>query len=339
MPAEPVESGAGSTAPSSADGSPASDDGPAHDCSPGRLEAGQVRAMFDRIAGVYDPLNTAMTAGLHHRWRSRAADLAHVGPGSRVLDVATGTGDLAIELARRVLPRGEVVGSDFSEAMLARARAKSGARGLGWASRGVHGARGASARDAPARDAPARDAPAGDVGDGATVDLTPGAPRVELRFEWGDALELPYADGSFDAATVGFGARNFSDLGRGLGEMARVVRPGGRVVVLEMTTPTKPPLSLFYRLWFDRLVPLLGRLTGAVAVLLARTRRTRGATTPRRTIADAYAYLPDSVKRFPGPDALAAEMERAGLGDVSYLLTAGGIIAIHAGTVPGERSS
>src|ERR1700726_1653852 len=95
----------------------------------GRLEAGQVRAMFDRVAGVYDLLNTVMTAGLHHRWRSRAVDLARVGPGSRVLDVATGTGDLAIELTRRVSPGGEVIGSDFSEAMLARARVK-GAKAL-----------------------------------------------------------------------------------------------------------------------------------------------------------------------------------------------------------------
>src|SRR6202171_912608 len=88
----------------------------------GRLEADQVRAMFDRISGVYDLMNTAMTAGLHHRWRARAADLARVGPGSRALDVATGTGDLAIELARRVAPAGEVVGIDFAEQMLARAR-------------------------------------------------------------------------------------------------------------------------------------------------------------------------------------------------------------------------
>src|SRR3981081_20726 len=119
----------------------------------GRLEATQVRPMFDRIAGVYDLMNTAMTAGLHHRWRARAADEARIGPGSRVLDVATGTGDLAIELARRVSPGGEVLGSDFSEAMLARARTKA----------------------------------------------------PELRFEWGDALELGYPDDGFDAATVGFG--------------------------------------------------------------------------------------------------------------------------------------
>ncbi len=236
----------------------------------GTLEAGQVRAMFDRIAGVYDTLNTVMSAGLHHRWRARAADLARVGPGDRVLDVATGTGDLALELARRVAPGGEVVGCDFSEAMLTRARTKaagSGALGAG------------------------------------------------VRFEWADALALPYPDDSFDAATVGFGARNFSDLGRGLQELARVVRPGGRVVVLEFTAPTRPPLSTFFALWFDRAVPLLGRLTGDP---------------------DAYAYLPSSVKRFPAPAALAGEMARAGLGEIRYVLTAGGIVTIHAGTVPGR---
>jgi demethylmenaquinone methyltransferase / 2-methoxy-6-polyprenyl-1,4-benzoquinol methylase len=252
--------------------------------TPGTLEAGQVRAMFDRIAGVYDPLNTAMTAGLHHRWRERAADQARVAPGSRVLDVATGTGDLAIELAKRVAPGGEVTGSDFSEAMLDRARAK------------VAGA----------------------------------DPRgVRPHFEWADALELPYADGRFDAAAVGFGVRNFSDLGRGLAEMARVVRPGGRVVVLEITTPTRAPLSLFYRLWFDRIVPAIGWLTGT----LARARRDPAGAA---SIADAYSYLPDSVRRFPAPAALAAEFERAGLVEITYTITAGGIVAIHAGTVPVE---
>src|SRR5437016_3879235 len=93
--------------------------------SPGTLEEPQVQAMFDRIAGVYDRLNSVMTAGLHHAWRRRAADLAEIGPGSRVLDVATGTGDFAIELASRVAPGGEVVGSDFSEGMLKLARVKA----------------------------------------------------------------------------------------------------------------------------------------------------------------------------------------------------------------------
>ncbi|MGA2451992.1 MAG: ubiquinone/menaquinone biosynthesis methyltransferase [Solirubrobacteraceae bacterium] len=254
----------------------------------GRLEAVEVRAMFDRIAGVYDLLNTVMTAGLHHRWRARAADLAWVGPGSRVLDVATGTGDLAIELARRVSPGGEVVGSDFAEAMLDRARGKA-----------------------------------------AVAD-----PRhVRPRFEWADAMELPYAEDCFDAATVGFGARNFDDLTRGLAEMVRVVRPGGRVVVLEITTPTRAPLSLFYALWFDRIVPALGRLTGAL------TPGARAGTGVEGTIAQAYSYLPNSVKRFPAPAALAAEMQRAGLTDISYVITAGGIVAIHAGTVPGGTAA
>lgn len=273
------------------------------DATTGRLEAGQVRVMFDRVAGVYDLLNTVMTAGLHHRWRSRAVDLARVGPGSRVLDVATGTGDLAIELVRRVSPGGEVVGSDFSEGMLARARVK-GAKALGEIlSETPVGARNGSSRSEPA----------------------------SLRFEWGDALELPYADDTFDAATVGFGARNFSDLRRGLQEMVRVVRPGGRVVVLEMTTPTRPPLSLFYRLWFDRIVPLIGKLAGSASRPVSR----RATSPSEATIAQAYTYLPNSVKRFHSPAALAAEMDCAGCGDIGYVLMAGGIIAVHGATVPG----
>ncbi len=228
----------------------------------GTLEEGQVRAMFDRIAGVYDRMNGVMTAGLHHRWRGRAVDLAKIGPGDRALDVATGTGDLAIELARRVGPAGEVVGADFSQRMLELARAKA----------------------------------------------------PEIRFEQANALELPYPDDRFDAATVGFGARNLADLGRGLAEMARVVRPGGRVVVLEITTPRRAPLSFFHRIWFDRLVPALGRLAGDEA---------------------AYSYLPDSVRRFPPPEELAAAMEAAGLTGIGWLLTAGGIIAIHHGEVAG----
>jgi demethylmenaquinone methyltransferase/2-methoxy-6-polyprenyl-1,4-benzoquinol methylase len=174
--------------------------------------------------------------------------------------VASGTGDLALELARRVGPSGTVVGTDFSDGMLDLARKKSS----------------------------------------------------DVRWEWANALELPYPDDGFDAATVGFGARNFSDLDRGLAEMTRVVRPGGRVVVLEITTPQRPPLSTFFSIWFDRLVPALGRVAGDP---------------------EAYEYLPNSVKRFPGPEPLAARMAAAGLEDVRWILTAGGIIALHAGTV------
>ena len=236
---------------------------------PGALDEPQVRAMFDRIAGLYDRMNTVMTAGLHHEWRRRAGDLAQLRPGGRALDVATGTGDLAFELATRVGPGGEVVGIDFSERMLELARAKAGARaeGLGAAT---------------------------------------------VRFETGNALALEYPDGQFDAATVGFGARNFSDLSRGLAEMARVVRPGGRVVVLEITNPRRPPLSTFFELWFDRVVPALGRLVDE----------------------QAYSYLPSSVRRFPGPEELAGAMWRAGLSEIRYVLTAGGIIALHVGVVP-----
>jgi demethylmenaquinone methyltransferase / 2-methoxy-6-polyprenyl-1,4-benzoquinol methylase len=228
------------------------------------LEEPQVRAMFDRIARLYDRMNTVMTAGLHHRWRARAADLAGLAPGARALDVATGTGDLAFALAGRVGAHGEILGSDFSPRMLEIARAKATAAAVG----------------------------------------------THVRFEAGNALALPYPDASFDAATVGFGARNFADLDAGLRELVRVVRPGGRVVVLEITSPTGPPLSFFFKLWFDRVVPTLGRIAGDP---------------------QAYSYLPSSVRRFPSPEGLAASMAASGLRDIRYVLTAGGIIGLHVG--------
>jgi demethylmenaquinone methyltransferase/2-methoxy-6-polyprenyl-1,4-benzoquinol methylase len=228
--------------------------------------AGQVRGMFDRIAGVYDLMNTAMTGGLHHRWRERAADLAELDPGDFALDACCGTGDLAFELARRVTPGGRVIGSDFSEPMLDLARHKAAERGA-----------------------------------------------EAVRFEWGDALDLTYDDATFDAVTVGFGVRNFSDLDQGVGELARVLKPGGRLVILEITNPRRPPLSTFFGLWFDRLVPLLGTLAGD---------------------RDAYTNLPESVKRFPPPEGLALIMDRAGLERIRYTVLAGGIIAIHSGARP-----
>jgi demethylmenaquinone methyltransferase/2-methoxy-6-polyprenyl-1,4-benzoquinol methylase len=222
--------------------------------------------MFDRIAGRYDLLNSVMTAGLHHRWRQRAAERAELRPGDAALDICCGTGDLALELAGRVLPGGHVVGCDFSEPMLDLAREKAAA----------HGASG-------------------------------------VRFEWADALRLPYDDGRFDAVTVGFGVRNLSDLDAGLAEMRRVLRPGGRLVILEITQPARPPLSTFYSLWFDRIVPVLGRVAGDP---------------------EAYSYLPESVRSFPAPRELAGKLDAAGLERIRWTVLAGGIIAIHSGVAP-----
>lgn len=228
--------------------------------------AGQIRGMFDRIAGIYDLMNSAMTVGLHHRWRERAADLAELETGDSALDVCCGTGDLALELARRTGPEGRVIGSDFSERMLDLAREKVAERGT-----------------------------------------------AGVRFEWGDALSLPYDEGAFDAVTVGFGVRNLADLERGVAELVRVLTPGGRLVILEITQPRRPPLSIFFSVWFDRAVPLLGTLAGD---------------------RDAYSYLPDSVKSFPPPEGLALIMDRAGLEGIRYTVLAGGIITIHSGTRP-----
>jgi demethylmenaquinone methyltransferase/2-methoxy-6-polyprenyl-1,4-benzoquinol methylase len=220
----------------------------------GRLPADSVRAMFDRIAPVYDAMNRTMTAGLDRRWRRITAETV-VRPGDSVLDACCGTGDLAIAGARA---GGRVTGLDFSEPMLARARRK--APGLEW---------------------------------------------IE-----GDLLALPFADASFDVATVGFGVRNVEDLERALGELRRVLRPGGRVAVLEITRP-RGVLAPFYRLWFDAIVPRLGKLLPG---------------------GSAYTYLPASVRRFPGPPELAAQLTAAGFEEVRYRLFAGGIVALHTGT-------
>jgi demethylmenaquinone methyltransferase / 2-methoxy-6-polyprenyl-1,4-benzoquinol methylase len=229
--------------------------------------AEQVNRMFDRVAQRYDLLNTLMSAGLHHRWRERAADRAELRAGEAALDVCCGTGDLTIELAERAAPGGRVVGCDFSEPMLDLAREKAEARG-------VEG----------------------------------------VRFEWADALNLPYDAGRFDAVTVGFGVRNFADRERGIREMARVLRPGGRLVILEFTRPRRFPFSTFYSVWFDRIAPLLGRMSADP---------------------EAYAYLAESVRSFPGPDGLAEMMDRsAGLERIRYAILAGGIVTIHTG-IPG----
>jgi demethylmenaquinone methyltransferase/2-methoxy-6-polyprenyl-1,4-benzoquinol methylase len=219
----------------------------------GRLPAEGVRAMFDRIAPVYDAMNRIMTAGLDRRWRAATA-AAVVRPGDRVLDSCCGTGDLALACARA---GGRVTGLDFSERMLERARRKSG----------------------------------------------------EVEWVQGDALALPFENGSFDSATVGFGVRNLADLELGLRELRRVLREGGRLGVLEITRP-RGLLAPFYRVWFDGIVPLLGKVLPGGA---------------------AYSYLPASVRRFPGPEDLARLLREAGFAEVSYRLFAGGIVALHTG--------
>jgi demethylmenaquinone methyltransferase/2-methoxy-6-polyprenyl-1,4-benzoquinol methylase len=137
------------------------------------------------------------------------------------------------------------------------------------------------------------------------------ARRKSDEVEWvqGDALALPFSDGSFEAATVGFGVRNLDDLERGIAELRRVLGPGGRVAILEITRPSGL-LAPFYRFWFDRFVPLLGNLLPG---------------------GSAYTYLPASVRRFPGPDELAALLRGAGFEDVRFRTFAGGIVALHIG--------
>jgi demethylmenaquinone methyltransferase / 2-methoxy-6-polyprenyl-1,4-benzoquinol methylase len=217
----------------------------------GRLPAEGVRAMFDRIAPVYDLMNRTMTAGLDRRWRHITAE-AVVRPGDAVLDACCGTGDLAIADARA---GGRVTGLDFSERMLERALSKA----------------------------------------------------PELEWISGDVLALPFDDASFDAATVGFGVRNVEDLERALRELRRVLRDGGRLAILEITRP-RGLLAPFYRLWFDGVVPLLGKLVPG---------------------GSAYTYLPASVRRFPGPEELSALIASTGFRSVRYRTFAGGIVALH----------
>ncbi len=230
------------------------------------VPASGVATMFDRIASIYDPMNTVITLGLDRRWRRATAVATALRPGMRAIDVACGTGALTRELARRVGPEGSVEGVDLSAAML---------------------------RVAQRRAVPS------------------GAARPAYRRA--DALALPFEDASVDAATIAFGLRNLSDHRRALREMRRITRPGGLVVVLEIATPTAWPGRFAAATWFERFVPLLGRLMGG---------------------GSAYRYLPDSVRRYPTPRAVAALMTDAGLTDVRWRAMMLGRVTVHVASSP-----
>lgn len=221
-----------------------------------------VREMFSRIARRYDLMNTLMTGGMHYRWRTQAARVAAAGPPGTALDIATGTGDFAMALARQPGIRG-VVGLDIVPEMVRMAQAKSKGR---------------------------------------------------LHLAVGDALSLPFPDNAFCCATSGFGLRNMPDVHATLAELARVVQPGGKVVILEII-PLKQgsPLRPLFRPYFHWLVPLAGQL-------VAGDRR-------------AYTYLPRSVDHFLTREGVRELFAEAGLQDTGSRLLAFGTVAIHWGVV------
>lgn len=226
----------------------------------------EVATMFDRIAPIYDAMNTVMTAGLDARWRRAAATAAALSPAAAAVDVACGTGALTRELAAAVGAAGRIVGVDRSSSMLRHAR-RRGTR--------------------------------------------PGDARPE--YAEGDALALPLPSEDADAATIAFGLRNVDDYAGCLAELRRVVRPGGRVVVLELATPERGIARALATTWFERVVPMLGRLAGG---------------------GSAYRYLPDSVRAYPRPDRIARIMADAGLARVRWRRLWPGFVTLHVAERP-----
>ncbi|HZY41672.1 MAG TPA: ubiquinone/menaquinone biosynthesis methyltransferase [Anaerolineae bacterium] len=226
----------------------------------GQERAAYVQGMFARISGRYDLMNRLMTGGRDGAWRRTVIRLAQLGPMARILDVATGTGDMLIE-ALKQHPDAFAIGSDFTFEMMRAGQSKAGAERIRWNS--------------------------------------------------ADALHLPYPDNVFDAVTSGFGVRNFIDRERAFREQLRVVKPGGRVICLEISKPPKNLLRPFFLFFFNKIVPLVGGLISGQR--------------------DAYTYLPQSVNEFLTPDELKIIMERAGLRDVRYRRLMMSTVAIHVG--------
>ena len=224
----------------------------------------EVREMFDNIAPKYDLLNHTLSMSIDRVWRRRVVGEVRRAKPGRILDVASGTGDLAIAMARRIRDV-QVLGVDLSEQMLAVARRKIEARGL----------------------------------DG----------RIVL--DRGDAERLAVADASVDVATVAFGVRNFGDLGAGLRELARTIKPGGKVVILEFSRPRNRVFRALYEFYSYKILPRIGGL-------VSRDKR-------------AYEYLPASVGEFPAPEEFMAMMARAGFRNCRARSQSFGIAQIYIG--------
>lgn len=229
-----------------------------------RTKSEQVRDMFDDIAPAYDAMNRVMTFGLDCLWRRRCVKLAATSKPGRILDLATGTGDLAAALAK-ALPNARITGVDLSEGMIDIGRRKLVAKKL--------------------------------------------ENRVDLQVA--DALRLPFPDNTFDVITIAFGVRNFERLERGYKEMLRVLRPGGKVVVLELTTPRSPFVKFFYNIYAGRLIPFIGRL-------VSRNNR-------------AYQYLPESIEAVPARRTMTAMMEDIGFSNPRFRCLSLGVAAIYEG--------
>lgn len=226
----------------------------------------RIAAMFDAIAGRYDLLNHLLSGGLDRWWRARAVRALRLTGGETVLDLCTGTADLAIALSRRRAGAGRVVGVDFAARMLERAARKLGARGL----------------------------------------------RGRVGLVRGDAMRVPLPDASVDAAAIAFGIRNVAEPRRALAELHRVVRPAGRVAVLEFGMPTAPGLGPLYRWYFRRVLPRVGRAVS----------RHGG----------AYAYLPASVGAFPSGEGFRASLAEAGFVDTAAVRMLAGVVYLYVGT-------